>query len=296
MGASGICVGLPLLRRFAHERTAHAAGPDGAPSRIITMVYPMGTHLPLWTPDATGTNFNLPQITSPLAPFVERCAFVSDCPNSVLDVGGNGYVYGHPAKREAVLTGTLLQSAFSGDGSNHIDNVFEAAPDDQKRTPNGPSVDHVIGQSLLTPQHLRPSVDLGVWGRGGTREAEASEFFYEAASNPVTVNAHPGLAFASVFNGVNLDDGEVDPAFLELQRRKKSVLDAVRESFVDLRQGLDAQDRATLDDHADKIRQIELDMPPLVSCTLPDMIPEGDAPYEAMTMMEIGDLVNRIMA
>lgn len=296
VGAGGICVGLPMLRRFAGSKEARAAGSETVPTRVISMAYPMGTHLPQWTPSATGTDFTLPAITAPLTPFIDRCAFVSNCPNAVLQLGGEGYVWGHPAKQESVFTGTLMRHAFSGDGSNHVNNVNASSPNDHIRTPNGPSVEHLIGQALATGQHHRPSVDLGVWGRGGTQTTEDSNFFYEAASNPVTLNAHPGLAFAELFNGINPDDGEVDEAFLALQRRKKSVLDAVRDSFVDLRQGLVPADRAVLDDHADKIRQIELDMPPLAACMIPDGFPPDDDPYAGMSMMELGDLVNRLMA
>jgi hypothetical protein len=292
----GLCVGLPMLRKFAGPELARASGADGGPTRIIMVAYPMGTHVPQWTPSATGSDFTLGPITAPVQAFVDRCLFVSNCPNEVLDLGGNGYVYGHPAKKETVFTGTLLQHSFGGNGANHVDNVIASSPDGHMRTPNGHSVDHVIGQALLTGAHHRPSVDLGIWGRGGVREWEHSEFFYEGPSTPVTLTAHPGLAFASLFNGIDPDDGQIDEAFLALQRRRKSVLDAVRDSFVDLRQGLDAQDRKVLDDHADKIRQIELDMPPLASCSIPSDISEGDEAYAGTTMMELADLQNRIMA
>jgi hypothetical protein len=142
---------------------------------------------------------------------------------------------------------------------------------------------------------MRPSVDLGIWGDGGVRGSEPSDFFYESAANPVTMTAHPGMAFASLFNGVT-PDGEPDEAFIALQRRKKSVLDAVRDSFVDLRQGLDTTDRRILDEHADKIRQIELDMPPLASCTIPTDVPEGDGAYDVLSMLELADFQNRLMA
>jgi len=297
MGAGGICVGLPMLRTFYDGRDARAAGGDNEPTRIITMAYPMGTHLPFWTPDAVGSEFNLGTITEPLAPFVDRCALISNCPHSVYDLGGGSYVYGHPAKKEGTLTGTLLQSAFTGDGSNTVENVLpDSNPGDEVQTPNGPSVDHVIGEGLITSQHQRASVDLGVAGAGGPAGVQNSSFFYEAAANPVTLSAHPGQAFVSLFSAVTPDDGEVDEVFMALQRRRKSVLDAVRESFVDLRQGLDASDRAVLDDHADKIRQIELDMPPLAACSLPEGIPEADEAYANMPMTEFGDLTNRLMA
>ena len=294
VGLGGITVGLPLLRRFAHE--AQAAGPDSPPKRIISMAYPMGTHVPYWRPTATGPEFDCGPITAPLEPFKDRLCFVSSCPHRVLELGGNGYVYGHPGKAEAAFTGTLMQHAFGGDGSNHVNNVVPSAPDDHTLTPNGPSVEHFIGEKLRGSEHTFPSIDLGIWGGGGTRQAEPSRFFYEAAANPVTMTAHPGLAFATVFNGVSGGGEEPDPAFEALQRRRKSVLDAVRDSFTDLRQGLDARDRATLDDHADKIRQIELDMPPVLSCTVPDGIPTSDDPYQSLMMDDLGHAQNLIMA
>ena len=83
--------------------------------------------------------------------------FVSNCGHDALDLGGNAFRYGHPAKREALLTGTLLQVAFGGDGSNHVDNVIEADPEGHDNTPNGPSVEYVIGQSLDPTSFMRPS-------------------------------------------------------------------------------------------------------------------------------------------
>ncbi len=296
VGLGGITVGLPMLRRFLSPRSAMAATAEPcAPKRIIMMAYPMGTHVPMWAPATTGSDFELPPITAPLEPFKDRLLLVSHLPHKVLDLGGISYIYGHPAKKEAAFTGTLMQHAFVGDGSNRIENVVQSNPAGHERTPNGPSVEQFIGDALRSPEHVRASVDLAIWGRGGTRASSPSDFFYESAANPVTMSAHPGLAFASLFNGVT-PDGEPDEAFLALQRRKKSVLDAVRDSFVDLRQGLDTADRRILDEHADKIRQIELDMPPLASCTLPTDVPEGDDPYRGLSMLELADFQNRLMA
>lgn len=296
VGLGGITVGLPMLRAFIDPRAARAGGPaPGMPKRIIMMAYGQGTHLPQFVTSSTGASPNLGTITEPMEAFKDRALFVSNCPNAVLDLGGSGFVFGHPGKKEAVLTGTLTTAAFGGNGANVIGNVFQTSPGNSK-TPNGPSVETVIGQFLQTSEHLRPSVDLGVWGPGGARTGEVSDFFYEGPSNPVSVEAHPGRAFASIFAGVQPSTGEVDEALQALRRRKKSVLDGVRESFVDLRQGLNAQDRATLDDHADKIRQIELDVPPSLGCEIPDGIPEPDAAYAGMSMMELGTYQNRIMA
>jgi hypothetical protein len=294
VGFGGITVGLPFLRKFATP--ARAGGAVDRPTRVIFVAYAMGTHVAQWRPSATGSDFELGPITAPMAPYRSRSLFVSNTNHAALALGGNSYIYGHPAKKEAVFTGTLMQHAFVGDGSNHVDNVIEAAPEGNDRTPNGPSLEHVLGEMLKTPAHPRTSVDLGVWGNGGVQSTAVSDFFYESAANPVTLSAHPGQAFMSLFSGIVPGDAPVDEAFLALQRRKASVLDAVRDSFVDLRQGLDAQDQQVLDDHADKIRQIELDMPPLAACTVPDDIPARDDAYSDMSMLQLADLQNRLMA
>lgn len=288
MGLGGLTVALPTLRKFSTPAKAELASGDG-PRRIITMAYPMGTHVPMWRPSATGADFELGPITQSMAPFKDRALFVSNCPNAVLGVGGNGWKYGHPGKKESVLTGTLMKNAFGGDGSNRIENVVASSPGSATRIPNGPSVDHVIGQALRRDHHARASVDLGVWGTG-VRDTEPSDFFYESAANPATMAANPAKAFAAIFGGVN-PDGEVDEAYLALQRRKASVLDAVRDSFVELRQGLDTADRKQLDEHAEKIRQIEVDLPPVAACSVPDAPVWGNA-----SMKEIFALQNRIMA
>lgn len=292
-GLGGITVGLPVLSKFAAQR-ARASGDPNGPRRVIMMAYPMGTHVPYFRPSATGSDFDFGPITAAMEPFRERTLVVSDCPNSVLDVGGDGYVYGHPGKKETVFTGTLMRHAFDGDGDNHVDNINATGPDGHSRTANGPSVDYLIGEFLGDASHKRPSVDLGIAGRGLDENVDSS-FFYEAAENPVTLQANPGLAFASLFSGVT-PDGELDESLLVLQRRRKSVLDAVRDSFVDLRQGLSSADRAVLDDHADKIRQIELDLPPAMACTIPDAPAEDESAYDGWSMGDFADLQIRLMA
>jgi len=300
VGLGGITVGLPLLRKFIDPTQARAGELDSQPKRIISVAHSMGTIRPLFTPTATGKDFEFGPLTESLEPFRGRTMLITNIPNAILDFAGRPG--GHPIKKESVFTGTLTTNAFSGDGSSHVDNVIVGAGTagvDQQ--PNGPSVDHVIGQALAQPHHLRPSVDLGVVAQPQSENTRASRFFYEAASNPVTLVSHPGQAFAATFARVTAGGEAIDEALLALRHRRKSVLDGVRESFVHVRQGLDARDRAILDDHADKIRQIELDLPDNSACTIPDDIdnPGADmqAYYEAgYTMAEFFPLQARIMA
>jgi len=298
-GAGGLTVGLPMLSTFIDPKEVRAQEQAGwLPKRVIAFAYPMGTIVDMFKPTATGTDWEFGPLSQALTPFRDRSMVVSNLRNGVVElITGKA---GHPGKQETIFTGTLMTNSFGGDGSNHIDNVIpSSSPSEFSRIPNGPSVEHAIGQWLAAPHHLRPSVDLGIVSRPGWNDlTRSSAFFYESAENPVTLYHHPQQAFDMLFSDVVTSDGEPDPALLALRRRRKSVLDGVREAFVDLRQGLPAADRAVLDDHADKIRQIELDLPPIASCSYPDAIPASDgfSAYEGWSMMEFSDVQFRILA
>ncbi|MGH1345619.1 MAG: DUF1552 domain-containing protein [Nannocystales bacterium] len=291
-GVGGLTLALPALRGMLGPAPAHAGGSTAAPKRVIFVAYENGTYVPAFVPTQQGAGFEFGEICQAMEPLRDRTLVVSRCPHTVLEEAGGLYVGGHPGKKEALFTGTLMQHAFGGDGTNHVENLIAgASPQDHSRTPNGPSVEQVIGAQLRGELHPRDAVNLGIKG-AGSEEITESRFFYEQAATPISVLAHPGLAFATLFDGIN-PDGTIDEAYLELQRRKKSVLDAVRDSFVDLRQDLNAADRAVLDDHAEKVRDVELKLPPL-ACSIPDE-PDAGA-FAEMSMAELAPLQNQLMA
>jgi hypothetical protein len=244
------------------------------------MTYSMGVPLGQWRPSGQGGSMTLPFVTEPLTPFIDRSLFVSAIDNRVLEVGGNAFVFGHPAKQEACLTGTLTTGAFDSANENLLTQVRSDAITDGGA--NNASVEHVIGQFLRNGQPMM-SVDLGIDGQsmaswGGDIPTQTSTFAFEGRGNPVSLTLHPWQAFNSLFGG--LTSGEDDPAqdaLRQLRIRNKSVLDAVRDSFVDLRQGLGADDQRRLDEHAARIRQIELDLAATASCTVPPTVAEAES-------------------
>jgi len=241
------------------------------------MAYPMGTMAGRARPIGAGTNFTLPYITAPLEPFRDRCLFVSNCDNAVMSLNEQ-HEWGHPGKRESALTGTLLTSAFRGGGANHVNDVLASAPGAANSTgPNNESVCHFIGERIRTTQ-LRPSIDLGITGSPQESNERPSQFFFEGAVNPVTIQRNPARAFDQLFGGFT--GGEPDPAREALRARGLSVLDAVHDSFTDLRQGLDARDRAILDDHADHVRELEqrLGAAATATCEVPAQPPTAGNP------------------
>jgi hypothetical protein len=297
VGLGGVTVGLPLLSKFATPEAF--AAPGDLPTRLIVMSYGMGTVNTHWAPTGQGSAMALPYITAPLERFKDRCLFVSHCDQAVAWLNEK-HAWGHPAKKEMALTGTLMQTAFRDGLRNHADNVISDGDGTESGLPNNASVDHVIGEHLRQPHHTSGSIDLAIAGHTNLVDKTPSNFSFEGPANPVTMEKNPYRAFQEIFSGLNLNP-QAEQAMRRLRVRKKSVLDAVRVGFQDLRQGLDAADRAVLDDHADRIRQIELDQR-RVMCAEPTGIPVDDltaAPwdhvFQNMSMSELAGHQRNIM-
>lgn len=299
-GLGGLAVGLPWLESLHRPEVARAQLAPNGPKRVIVMAYEMGIPTSQWAPTGSGSSMTLPYVTAPLEALKERCLFISQIDNEVLGVGGNSFVFGHPAKKEAALTGTLTAPAFPTTNTNHISEVITTdAPDGAS---NGPSIEALIG-SQLRSGHLFPSVDLCIDGDAGLStwgpppESQTSHFFFESRANPVTLRAHPDKAFDALFGGLSLgDDGpsEAEVALLQIRARNKSVLDGVRESFSELRKGLGSDDQRRLDEHAALIRQLELDIQVSDTCSEPAGIPT-DSTWAGYRMDQLAPLMNRIL-
>jgi hypothetical protein len=293
-GSAGAALALPWLEKL--HGVGRAQGMPSRPRRVIVMSYEMGVPLGAWRPDSS---FDLPYVTAPLEAFKDRCMFVSSIDNSVLDTGGNAFVFGHPAKKEAALTGTLTTGAFPSANANHVDDVRSDA--ETTGAANGPSVEHVIGE-FLRGNHPLPSVNLAVDGYaaaatyGPPQTTQTSNFFFEGRGNAISLDPRPHHAWNSLFS--SLQDDAPSSADLARERRRarsRSVLDAVRSSFRDLRQGLGAEDRRRLDEHADRIRQLEGDVQLSATCSVPSGIEVVDD-YSGYRMDQLSPLQNRILA
>lgn len=288
-GLGGITVGLPMLSMFAPRGRSAAQGGAPRPTRMIVMAYPMGTYVPYWRPSGTGSSFTLGPIADALTEFQDRCLWISNCDNAVHQLV-NAHRFGHPGKEATTLTGTLTLDALSG-GRNDIDSVNAGGGAELGAA--GPSIEETVGRYLRTSRHTRPAIGLAVNGRPDrTRDVVNSQFFYESAGNPATLQANVGRAFTDLFADFVDPGAPVDPAVEYLHERNRSVLDAVRASFVDLRQGLGTEDRRVLDEHADKIRFLERDVMRAM-CAPPDAIGGSTG---GTSMSQLARLQNRIVA
>jgi hypothetical protein len=282
---------LPWLEKLDGKAFAQAAAPG--PRRLVVLAYSMGFVRSHWAPQGMSTGFTLPYITAPLEPLRDRLLFVSNVDNKAANLNSQ-HAHGHPAKKESVLTGTLMRAAFSGNQANTLANVIADRAGSDQGGPNNESVCNYIGTRL---RGTRPfgSVDLAVSGDPFDRNEYNSEFFFEGPATPVSVQANPSRAFHRYFANITGDTA----AQLALRRgreRKRSALDAVRESFVELRSGLNPQDRTRLEDHANRLRQVELDTmratcsPPVGNYSTPGPTAPY-MPFRAMSMRERANLM-----
>jgi len=150
----------------------------------------------------------------------------------------------------------------------------------------------LIGAKLLK-NHFTPSVNLSIDGDAPFFRpfpTAGSTFFFESAGNAVTLQQYPSNAFDSLFKGLNLDGpSEADLAMQRLRARNKSVLDAVRDSFGELKRGLGADDTRRLEEHAAYIRKLEVDIQISATCSLPTAIP-GSGNFMGLRMDQLAPL------
>ena len=289
-GAGGIALALPWLERVHGVARAQQAS---GPRRVIAMSYEMGVPLGQWRPSGSGASMSLSYVTAPLEPWKQRCLFVSAIDNNVLGTGGNSFIFGHPAKKEAALTGTLTTGAFPTSNANLVSEVRADAQ--TTGGANGPSVEQVIGEALRDGQPSL-SVNLAVDGERRSSGTLNSNFFFESRGNAITLETRPRAAFDRLFAGVQSGGpSQTDVAMQQLRARNKSVLDAVRASFAELSSGLGREDRSRLDEHAARIRQLELDMAPRATCSAPDGV-NAVGSYEGQRMDQLAPLQNRVLA
>lgn len=245
-GAGGITFALPFLELTAPRR-AFAQTASG-PKRFVVFFHHQGTVLDQWRPTGTETNFTLPRLLAPLETFKSELTIIHGVGN-----GASSYLSGndHDRSRASLLTG-------SGYGSG--------APLD--RLSGAPSIDQIIA-SRISGSTPFPSVNLCVGNRGGPSRNVISGLFHHGPNDPVTSTAHPQDAFNRLFAG--FDDG-AQQELARLRERRRSVLDAVAGGFGALRSKLGSEDRARLDAHAQKVRELEQRLtagPSGQSCTRP---------------------------
>ncbi len=218
---AAVTVGLPpLVSMFNSHGTAYAA--EAAPIERRFVLWFNGNGIPerYWIPDETGSAYALTPCLDPLARLRNDVHIVSGLDNSAIV---NTAFDGHSTAMSALMTCTR----FSGRG------------------PSGPSLDQLVAGKIGSDTRFR-SLQIGVSQEsfGGAMQKNMS---WAGPDRPLPPEEIPHRLFDRLFGA--RDEGWVT--------RKRSILDAVRESAGELRKGLPVEDSKRLDEHLSSVRDLE---------------------------------------
>lgn len=236
-GAGGIAIGLPFLEVMTPlERRARAA--DAPPKRFLVFFSPDGSIHENWVPKGTETDFTLSRILAPLEAHKQQLVILDGIENKV-----GGYS-AHPGDDHMKGMGTMLT------GIGLLDGTTQGGAGDPAGLAGGISVDQAIANTISTGTKFK-SLELGVQaGSSGTVWGYTA---YAGSNQPLPPDNNPSSVFNRVFSSVGADT----TAITKTQAERKSVLDAVQQSYGRLNPRLGKSDRAKLDEHLTNIRDLE---------------------------------------
>ncbi len=236
---AGAAIGLPVLEAMLPS-TARAQAAM-SPKRLLFYYVPCGIHMPAWTPDREGADYDLKAILSPLETLKDDVLVLTGLENRSARPDGPG--------DHASGTGAFLTCAhpFKTAGAN---------------IRNGISVDQVAANAIGS-ETLYASLQLGSDGGGGTGDCDsgyscayARNISWASETQPLPKETNPRAVFDRLFGGA-------DPlATLEQQQRRRlyrrSIIDFVKQDAATLKTKLGTTDRRKMDEYLTSIREIEL--------------------------------------
>ncbi len=218
-----------------------------------------------------------PVVPKRLIVWFTPCGFQADGYPTSMDFSGSSF---EPLQQHAsdliVTRGLAVRSGWGQEGADHptgfghmlTGNHCEISNDDILRAQNA-SVEQFAAARM------------GLTHRASSLHGIASQraMSYDNDGYPIRAENDPVLAFDRLFGGFTAPDDPDTPAggpSAALSRRK-TILDSVRKSYVDLRGRLGGEDRVRIDAHVDHIRDIEarfnLPLPPQDgSCEVPTLV------------------------
>ncbi|HKP59720.1 MAG TPA: DUF1552 domain-containing protein [Polyangiales bacterium] len=246
-GAGGVAIALPWLEFFQGAPVRAQAAPA---SRFLTVFQPGGTVLNKWRPTGTETAPVLSPILAPLEPMKQKLL---------------------------VLDGLDMKSAIGGIHEEGIVALLTGTPqsDKNRRFASGPSIDQVLADRLMKP---RRSLELAIrWATGKAHGLLATNnclnFENAQGNKPIP----PRLDPVEIWNGLfktTADPAQGNDAKARLAR-KRSILDYLDRRYAGLAQRLGTEDRAKLEQHLTKIREIERtlgELPTTSMCKAPELV------------------------
>ncbi len=225
-------VSLPLLDAMIPAGTALAQTAANMGPRMGFFYFPHGAVMDNWTPDTTGSDFELKSILAPLAQHKDYLTIVSNLENK--------RAYG-PV--HAITPGTWLHGE---------------APRISHEPFGGTTIDQIAAQHIGQDTPL-PSIEVATETSGSAGACDraygcsyAGTISFRTPTTPLPMENNPRKLFQTLFGvGDNAEERE------RLAVQTSSILDLMLEETNQLARHLGATDRAVLGDYLETVREIE---------------------------------------
>lgn len=254
-GAGSIAIALPWLEIMREERTAAAQSAQVPAKRFLAVYQPGGTVRSKYTPTGSESSFTLSPILAPFEPVKSKILVIDGLELQCADQT-KLQVEQHQGGIVGLLTGAVQP------GSGNF--------------PKSPSIDQVLAAKLSAGMP-RASMEVAVrWATGKSHgqihPINALNFEARAPHSPIPPRLDPQQIFSDLF-GSPMPDATSDSEAQKIAR-KKSILDFVGKRYTTLASRLGAADRVKLENHLEKIRQLEkaldtVSAPVQVGCKTP---------------------------
>ncbi len=230
----GAAFSLPLLDAMVPAATALADTAAAPKPRLGFFYFPHGAIMEKWTPAGTGTDFELSPILEPLAPFRSHLTVVSNIGN-------------RPAESRAVhalVPATWLSCVHPIEGP----------------TPDMAATVDQIAARQIGGDTVYPSLEVATAQGHGTGSACERGFgcsysgtlSFRDARTPLPIESNARQLYLRLFG-----QGDTPEERLYLARQTASLLDMISGEVRSLNRSLGPQDRATLSDYLDNVREVE---------------------------------------
>lgn len=233
-GAGGIAVGLPFLEIMGSGSARAQSTP--VPQRFVVFFSPNGSIRENWTPSGSETDFQLSRILAPLEQYKQKLVVIDGLYE---DGAGNGPGDDHMRGMGYMLTSTELLPGTTQGGCCEPAGLA-----------GGISVDQKIAGAIGTSTKFK-SVEFGVQAHSsGTVWGYTA---YADAGQPLPPENNPQAIYTRIFAEIGQDQLTAQKLLAE----RKSVLDAVKDSYTSLSPKLGATDKQKLEQHFAQIRDLE---------------------------------------
>ncbi len=236
----GTAIALPWLEAMGTVTSwANTSSPaKRAPNRMAFLYVPNGVHMADWTPKEIGTLSELPKTLRPLEKVKSHLLVLSNLTADKARPHGDGGG-DHARAMAAFLTGCQPRKTDGTDirAGISVDQVAAARIGDQTRLPSleiGCQVGAMAGNC-----------------DSGYSCVYSSTMSWRSPTTPLPKEVNPKLVFERLFSGKR------DAESIARDRKRKSILDFVKEDANSLRNRLGANDIRKLDEYFVSIRDIE---------------------------------------